>query len=244
MNRLSTLFWILPLVVSFCLSGEQSSRPAVTPDLANAASVRASGLMAGVSPDPASRTRLIAAYGKLPLSFEANQGQTNSEAKFLSRGHGYTLFLTSNEAVLVLNQAEIGGESRELQFETHRSPLVTAHSSSVLRMSLIGASEAARVSGLEELPGKSNYFIGNDPKKWRTDVANYAKVQYQNVYPGVDLVYYGNQGQLEYDFVVAPGANPDLIKLDVVANQGVRPSPGRLREPRACRHASSDRSEW
>src|SRR2546428_259370 len=64
-----------------------------------------------------------------------------------------------------------------------------------------------------ELPGKSNYFIGNDPKKWRANIANYAKVRYRNVYPGVDLVYYGNQQQLEYDFVVGPGADPGRIAL-------------------------------
>ncbi len=80
-------------------------------------------------------------------------------------------------------------------------------------MRLVGANAKAKVTGLEELPGKSNYFIGNDPKKWRTNVPNYAKVKYANVYPGVDLVYYGNQRQLEYDFVLAPGADPRQIEL-------------------------------
>jgi hypothetical protein len=74
---------------------------------------------------------------------------------------------------------------------------------------------------MEELPGKSNYFIGNDPTKWRTNVPNYAKVKYANVYPGVDLVYYGNQGQLEYDFVVQPGADPRSIQLAVVSDEPV-----------------------
>ena len=219
---------MLSFVALFCLlsgyAAAQLSQPAVTSGLAQAADASARGVTVGVSPDPASGSRLVAAYGKLPLSFEANQGQTDAEVKFLSRGPGYTLFLTGNEAVLALNKAEVRGETRKLKFETRRSPLVTRHSASVLRMSLIGSRAAARVTGLEELPGKSNYFIGNDRKKWRTDVANYAKVRYQNIYPGVDLVYYGDQGQLEYDFVVAPGANPAQIKLDVVANLGVRPS--------------------
>ncbi len=87
----------------------------------------------------------------------------------------------------------------------------------MVRMKLVGANPKAKVSGLDELPGKSNYFVGNDPKKWRTNVANYAKVKYANVYPGVDLVYYGNQRQLEYDFVVQPGADPRQIALDVGA---------------------------
>ena len=220
---------ILSFVALLCFVGGnasgQLSRPAVTLGLAKTRDASTSGVRASVSSDPASRSRLVAAYGKLPLSFEANQGQTGAEVKFLSRGRGYTLFLAGTEAVLALNKPEIGGESRKLEFQTRRSPLATRHSASVLRMSLVGASEAAQVSGLEQLPGKSNYFIGDDPKKWRTDVANYAKVLYQNIYHGVDLVYYGNQRQLEYDFVVAPGVNPDQIKLDVRADLGVRPSP-------------------
>src|SRR5947207_7339241 len=84
----------------------------------------------------------------------------------------------------------------------------------VLQMKLVGANQAAKVTALDELPGKSNYFIGNDPKKWRTDVPTYGKVKYQGVYPGIDLVYYGNQRQLEYDFVVAPGADRKAITLE------------------------------
>jgi hypothetical protein len=85
-------------------------------------------------------------------------------------------------------------------------------------MKLVGANPAAKAVGADELPGKANYFIGNDPKKWRSNVPTFAKVKYHGVYPGVDLVYYGNQsGQLEYDFVVAPGADPSAISLAVDA---------------------------
>ncbi len=101
----------------------------------------------------------------------------------------------------------------------------------VLRVKLVGANRAAKIVGTTELPGKSNYFIGNNPKKWRTNVANYAKVRYQEIYPGVDLVYYGNQGgQLEYDFVVAPGANPNVVTLEVGA-EDVRPAKGERGSP-------------
>ena len=101
----------------------------------------------------------------------------------------------------------------------------------VLRMRLVGANRTAAVTGAEELPGKSNYFIGNDPKQWRTNVPNYAQVKYHNVYPCVDLVYYGNQsGQLEYDFVVAPGADPSAIELDV----GAGLVPARTGHPRGA----------
>ena len=83
----------------------------------------------------------------------------------------------------------------------------------VIRMQLVGANPKPHVTGLDELPGKSNYFIGSDPEKWRTNVPHYAQVQYREVYPGVDMVYYGNQGKLEYDLVVAPGADPDQVQL-------------------------------
>ena len=83
----------------------------------------------------------------------------------------------------------------------------------ILEMRMVDANPSAKIIGLEELPGKSNYFIGNDPQKWHTDIPNYAKIQYSNVYPGIDLIYYGNQRQLEYDFVVSPGANPKNILL-------------------------------
>jgi len=95
-------------------------------------------------------------------------------------------------------------------------------------MKLVGANPHAKVSGLEELPGKSNYFIGNDPKKWRTNVSNYAKVKYSDVYPGVDLVYYGNQGKLEYDFVVRPGADPRQIALQLVAPASSRSNAAKM----------------
>ncbi len=136
--------------------------------------------------------RVDESYGKLPLSFEANQGQTDSRVKFLSRGRGYALFLTATEAVLSLKRGQ---------------------APAVLRMRLVGANRAPQVTALEELPGRSNIFIGKDPAKWRTNISDYARVLYHDVYPGVDLVYYGHQGQLEFDFAVRPGADPKLIRL-------------------------------
>jgi hypothetical protein len=176
----------------------------------------------------ASQARLLAAYGKLPLSFERNQGQTDPRVKFLSLGSGYSLFLTANEAVLTLRKGSPASKFGSEQ-SSHRLPIgrsrpadfIAAHAeqhspkttAEVLRMRLVGANGTAKVTGLEELPGKSNHFIGNDPRKWRTNVPNYARVKYANVYPGVDLVYYGNQRQLEFDFVVRPGADPRQIML-------------------------------
>src|SRR5712672_1541431 len=144
----------------------------------------------------ATDARVSESYGKLPLHFEANRGQTDKAVRFLSRGPGYGLYLTAGEAVLVLAK-----------------PDAKAQESVALRMSLVGAARKPAVSGTDELPGKANYFIGKDPAKWRKNVPTYAKVQYRSVYPGIDLVYYGNQRQLEHDFVVAPGANPKKIVL-------------------------------
>jgi hypothetical protein len=154
---------------------------------------------------PEGKVAVQEAYAKLPLHFEANRGQTDSRVKFQSRGSGYTLFLTPSEAVMVLRSAQ-----------ADPSPLASNHepgTHSVLRMKIEGANPSPRVSGLEPLPGIVNYFIGKDPAKWRTNVPTYGKVQYRDLYPGVDLLYYGNQRQLEYDFVVRPGADPSSIVL-------------------------------
>jgi hypothetical protein len=171
-------------------------------------------LLAGFAVPVASATdtRVSETYGKLPLQFEANRGQTHKDVRFLSRGPGYGLYLTAGEAVLVLSKPNV--DARRDALRTQVRPDTPAQEKSVaLRMSLVGAAHKPVVSGLDELPGKANYFIGKDRSKWRTNVPTYAKVQYENIYPGVDLVYYGNQRQLEYDFVVAPGADPKKIVL-------------------------------
>jgi len=157
-------------------------------------------------------TTIAEAYGKLPLRFEANHGQTDDAVQFLSRGSGYSLFLTPTESVLSLNASHpcvspaTCAQSKARQ-DSHPNQL------SVVRMKLIGANRAPRAEGFQQLPGTSNYFIGNDPKRWRTGVPNFARVRFGSVYPGVDLIYYGNQRQLEYDFIVKPGADPANIKL-------------------------------
>ena len=168
--------------------------------------------------------RSLVSYAKLPLSFEANQGQTDQSVKFLSHGRGYGLFLTGDEAVLTLKSPS-SVDRAPLLLRSEISDVLPPTPNSeprapdaVLRMKLVGANANAAVTGGDELPGKVNYFIGNDPKKWRTNVPTYAQVRCRNVYPGIDLVYYGNQGgQLEYDFVVAPGADPSSILLAVDA---------------------------
>ncbi|MCA1591594.1 MAG: SBBP repeat-containing protein [Acidobacteria bacterium] len=149
-------------------------------------------------------------YGRIPLSFETNQGQTDGSVNFLARGAGYTLFLKPAEAVFVLTRHE-GDESakRSVQKQSDNNARLTR----VLRMKLVGADANATVAGAEELAGKVNYFVGNDPAQWRTSVPAYGRVRYTDVYPGIDMVYYGNQRQLEYDFRIAPGADARTVSL-------------------------------
>ena len=167
----------------------------------------------GASPSAASQ-RVSATMMGMPLQFEANHGQVDAQVKFLSRGSGYTLFLTPTESVVVLQQRETKEQGSEQQAH---DPLASAEPApikqSVVRMKLEGANPSPAIDGMEQLPGIVNYFIGNDPAKWRTKIPTYAKVHYKEAYPGIDLAYYGNQGKLEYDFIVAPGADPNQIKL-------------------------------
>jgi Beta-propeller repeat len=159
----------------------------------------------------ANRAWINDAYGRVPLNFEANEGQNTPEVKFLSRGSGYSLFLTSHETTLALRkshrEASVNASQRSGHVEFSKSE------ATVVRMILEGSSSASQIRGTDELPGKSNYLLGNDPKNWHTNIRHYSKVKYDDVYPGIDLVYYGTGRQLEYDFIVAPGANPQDIKL-------------------------------
>ncbi|MEP7337651.1 MAG: hypothetical protein ABI977_07880, partial [Acidobacteriota bacterium] len=165
--------------------------------------------------------------GKLPLGFEANRGQTSASVKYLSRGAGYTFFLTANEAVMELRRASAGSTSmgsaqNSLDARVARRTPQSDSQSATLRMKLVGANQRPRITGAEELPGKTNYFLGNDPNQWRKDVPTFGKVKYEAVYPGIDLMYYGNQQQLEYDFIVAPGADPNRIRLSFAGAEAMR----------------------
>jgi uncharacterized repeat protein (TIGR01451 family) len=138
-----------------------------------------------------------AILAQLPLIFEPNQGQADPGVKFLARGAGYSLFLDDSGAVLSMHS----GRSASRGGEHH------------VRMKLVGANPATLTSGSDPLPGKSNYLIGSDPQKWHSGIPQFAGVHYENVYRGIDLVFYGNQGRLEYDFKVAPGADPSQAEL-------------------------------
>ncbi len=153
---------------------------------------------------PEQRTATINAYNKLPLSFEENKGQADPVAKYIARGNGYALYLKPNEAILSLRN------------NVHDA----AQPNSILRMKLANANAASTIGGVDLLPGKSNYFIGNKAN-YATNVSQYKKVFCENVYAGIDMVYYGNQRQLEYDFVVAPGADPSAIRMSFAGSSKI-----------------------
>ena len=150
----------------------------------------------GVGPTAAATGEAATTYGALPLSFERNQGQADEDVEFLARGSGYNLQLTASEVILAVGSPQ----------------------QALIKMQLVGANPAPNVTGLDELPGRVNHLIGNDPSKWFTDVPTYALVGYESVYPGVDMVFKGTQGELEYDFLLAPGSHPEVISF---AFQGV-----------------------
>jgi len=177
------------------------------------ASSSATGMAAGQGPrashaplrgsDPRA-ARTLAAYGRLPLRFEENRGQAADGVRFVSRGAGYTVSLTAVEAMLAL-----------------RAPGTHAVAS-IVRLRLAGANAHPAIAGLDRLPGASNYLLGADAARWRTGVVSYARVAYRDVYRGVDLFYHGAGGRLEDDFVVAAGADPRAIQLDVSGAGGPR----------------------
>jgi hypothetical protein len=175
------------------------------------------------------------------LAFEANQGQTDSRVKFLSKGTGYGLFFTVDGVVVVLDKTTVGPgrysaepdvepTARKLipnaQIRSSESftlnPASDVNTFSVIRMRFVGSNRAPRIAGSGRLSGNVSYFIGNDPRQWRAGIRTYAQVRYQDLYPGVSAVYYGMQGRLEYDLVIDPGADPRIISLDFQGAKKVR----------------------
>ena len=156
-------------------------------------------------------------YGRLPIGFEMNRGQTSREVGFLSRGADHTLFLTRDEAVLAL----------------HGSP---RQAGTAVRMRWVGGTRASgALAGLDPRPGRTNYFVGNDPARWLRNVPTYGRVRQRTPYPGIDAVYYGRDGELEFDLVVAPGADPSGVEMEFEGADHIRrEADGALVLPTAC----------
>jgi beta-propeller repeat-containing protein/Big-like domain-containing protein len=164
------------------------------------------------------RSRIEVGYGNLPLSFEPNHGQTDSRVKFISRAGNRTLWLTSDEAVLAVGRPphSIGPDTKQAAAakENQSAP-------AILRMKFVGANAHPRIAGEAKQSGTVNYFAGK-PNEWRTKIPVYSRVRYRNLYAGIDLVFYGNNRELEYDLVVSAGADPGRIKLGISGAENMR----------------------
>ena len=219
--RRNRILLVLALVSTFsfhALAGQPGTRNE-EPSAQNASKQNVSNL-------GAEKARFADHYGKLPLSFQANAGQTGSRVKFVSKGSGYGLYLTDNGAVLALDKATPGcatvPASKAKRAAALRDQQGCVKETSVVGMRLADGANATAPEGEALLPGTANYFTGSDANAWRTGVPTYARVRYNAVYPGVDLVYYGNQRELEYDFAVAPHADASAIRLQFDGVTGLR----------------------
>jgi hypothetical protein len=201
-------FWVALIFLGMVMPGfAQTVTPASGSLTFTPAKVRTQAQKAPLTSVASARSAAMqqkaqAIYAGLPLLFEKNEGQTSPQVNFLSRTPAYTLFLTGREAIIRNND----GKKNTVP----------------LRMQWVGAQGSVTGSGEQEIAGKSNYLIGNDASQWRTKIANYERVKYSGVYPGVDLVYYGNHEKLEYDLVVAPGADPKAIHLHFAGKSRLR----------------------
>jgi hypothetical protein len=177
---------------------------------------------------PVARAQAMKTYAALPMMFEANSGQTDARVKFLSRAPGYALFLTDKEAVLSLPagspaSAPAHGAQHSRSFpSSHLEEPEAPRLTRTVRLKFAGGNTSAAISGRDQLPGKTNYFLGNDPKQWHTNVPNYSAVEYRGIYSGVDAVFRGDNRRLEFDFNIAPGADPNIIALKVEGARRIR----------------------
>jgi hypothetical protein len=208
------------LAISFHLEKPRTERmtaisaPDVRPQLApmSAPKLPAPPLARMRPATPQEKRSAMSSYLQFPLDFEANQGQAPARFNYVAHGPGYSLGLSPGVATLSLQHIATHTDRATLPV-TLRAALPEQVSSSPLELRLVGASPAAAVSGAGEQSGRSNYFIGNDPSNWHRAVPHFSRVKMAGVYPGVDLVFYGNPQQLENDFLVSPGADPKTIRL-------------------------------
>jgi hypothetical protein len=181
----------------------------------------------------------VVAYSHLPLAFEANEGQANAQVRYLARGPGFTLFLTQGDAILQLLKSGPSTQPTPTGLNPQSKVPSLLHSpesvgdfsrisakpspgsTEAVDLKLLGANPKAQIVTAEKLPGHTSYFLGNNPRHWHTNIPNYARLRYRDIYPGIDLAYYGRQGQLENDFVVRPESDPNLIRLGLEGAESI-----------------------
>jgi hypothetical protein len=225
-------------------SGVSAAAPIAISGLAVGAPAGHTGVESGAAASPRSRTTAAAlatpparsggtaaapsaqrAYGQLPLSFERNLGQTAAQVDYLAHTGNGTVFLTPTAAVFAIQKppavAPTGDPNNDAGIAGAKPTAPSSSGGAAVYMQIFGANPAGRPVGQEELAGKVNYFIGNDPAKWHTNIPTFGRVEYPNIYPGISLAYYGGPSGLEYDFVLSPGADAHEITLDFRGADGV-----------------------
>ncbi len=181
---------------------------------------QSSSLSAGRETDELSKVRLNRRLDDMPLNFQANQGQADDRVKFMARGRNLSVFLTDGGASIVLKKSTATSDSKAARLAgshvgVRSRPVTTnARPSRVVKMALVGSNLNARAVGLDKAAEISNYFIGRDPHKWQTNVPNYSRAKFENIYPGIDILYHLEQGGLVYDFILAPHSDPNRIVVD------------------------------
>src|ERR1700728_307098 len=172
------------------------------------------------------RSHLLSAYAQLPLTFEPNQGQTDNRVKFLARHSNVTVFLTGDGATLSIHGPTSASGNIGSSLNPHAALRYIADQgrarSDRVSFKFKGANPAAKISGSEKLQTVTNYLVGNDPALWHSSIPNYSRVEYQSIYPGVNVVFYGNHGRLEYDIDVAAGVDPRIIQMQFDDAQGIK----------------------
>ncbi len=172
----------------------------------------------------AARVRGQATISRLPLAFEPNRGQAPADVKFLSRSQDAVVILTATDAIIRRQDLDLAPAAPR-SIASNRKPVRQAPHFSDLRMHLVKSNPAPTTSGESPLTSKSNYLKGGDPRNWVTQLPNFLRVRFQEIYPGIALTYYGTRQQLEYDFVVEPGAKPDRIEIDFTEGDGTSQRP-------------------
>lgn len=148
-------------------------------------------------PDKSTKAKVSESYGNIPLSFIQNDGQMDKEVKFYERASGHTTYFTKEGIYL-----KLAGKTEN-----------NDRKSEVMKLTAIGGNKKPKVfaEGMQE--GKVNYFIGSNQKKWQTNIPTYGAIVYEGIYKNIDMKFYGNNRQMEYDIIVKPGANPSKVQL-------------------------------
>jgi hypothetical protein len=168
----------------------------------------------------ASQAQVFQNYGQVPLRFEPNFGQTDPLVRYITRGNGYAMYFMPTEIALALDVSTNPVLSRHRPLSSF-STYSKGRQFRLIHLTLVGANTNAVISSEQTLPEKVNYFIGNDPSRWQRNLSVFGRVHYQDIYPGIDLTFYGNQSQLEYDFVVAPKVDTQKIELNLTGAENV-----------------------